>query len=98
MKSSNLAAFLYRCKGAPLAIVCAMIGLERPTGLSELVVYTGYTDATVRSGLGRLAAMGLAQRTARDQRWILTPDAYRHWPIPRLNTIQGECHATSPWE
>ncbi len=69
---------LHDCKGAPLAILIALVASRQPVKQVAIEAMTGYNTETVRVGLGTLEAMGYARRAAIQGGplcWLPVPEA-----------------------
>ena len=72
MDPRELSIVMAQLKGAPLFILCTLLGIGRPLGRNELATITTYSPGTVSSGLERLEFLGMVSRTSRYSGWIPT--------------------------
>lgn len=68
----ELSLTMAQLKGAPLAILCVLLGIGRALGRNELVQITTYSPGAVTAGLQRLEFLGLAAQSTRYGGWLPT--------------------------
>ena len=83
---------LHECKGAPLAILIALLAWRKPAPQTMVQRMTGYNAETVRIGLETLESLGYAQR-AGELGWLLSAEARQ---LPLFGTEALEPAAENP--
>jgi len=68
----ELSLTMAQLKGAPLAILCVLLGIGRALGRNELVQITTYSPGAVTAGLQRLEFLGLVAQSTRYGGWLPT--------------------------
>ena len=71
----EMSVVMAQLKGAPLVVLCVLLGIGKPLGRNELATITTYSPSTVTTALQRLAFLGLAGQTGRYSGWLPTSRA-----------------------
>lgn len=88
MDPREMSVVMAQLKGAPLAILCTLLGIGRPLGRNELVQITTYSPGAVSTGLQRLEFLGLVSATSRYSGYLPTSQA-RQLPFAMPADVAG---------
>jgi hypothetical protein len=89
MDPRELSSVMAQLKGAPLFVLCTLLGIGRPLGRNELATITTYSPGSVTAALQRLEFLGLAARSSRYGGWLPTSVA-RQLPFVMPSEIAEE--------